>query len=261
VPAAARDRYVSAMRFSWLDANVMRAARGAIAPEPDSEEDFTSGFELPPAPGGVSSEEWPRIAEHVARADRVSRLVALDGLESARDAFADSPHAVEIAAVTAAALETEEADLDLFEALLACAIDEHVAYGAVLTALLEIGVQEDRHRMLAIYERFCTAATDRQSHDSVWAERVEAMRGGLAHAYVVCDRCDDAHRIFSDQHHASRGDVLVALSASRTFLAAGQIYRAAEWLGIGADRARDLGRDDMEKKLRDKRAALEKRLG
>lgn len=252
--------YVSAMRFSWLDANVMRAARTAIAAEPETDEDFTASFELPPAPDGVSKREWPRIAEHVARADRVSRLVALEGLDSARQAFRDSPHAVEVAAVADAALESEEADLDLFESILSCAIDELVAYGAVLTSLLEVGAREDSGRMVELYERFCDAAAEVSSGE-VWAERVEAMRGGLANAYVACDRCDDADRVFRAQHDKVTENVFVALSASRTFLAAGQVQRAVDWLGIGADRAHALGRADMEQKLRDKRAALEKRLG
>jgi hypothetical protein len=167
---------------------------------------------------------------------------------------------VELAAVADAALESEEADLDLFESILSCAIDELVAYGAVLTSLLEIGARENTERMVELYERFCDAAS-KEARDEVWAERVEAMRGGLANAYVACDRCDDADRVFRAQHDQTTENVFVALSASRTFLAAGQVQRAADWLGIGAERARVLGRTDMETKLREKRAALEKRLG
>jgi hypothetical protein len=248
------------MRFSWIEAEVLRAAREAILLEPDAEEDFTSTFELPPAPAGVSEQDWPRVAEHVARADRVSRFVAQEGLESARSVFAKSPHAVEIAALAASALEADELGIDLIEDLLCCAVDELVAYGSVLTLLVDIGSREDRERMVGVYERFCAVAEKRKPTTSTWKERVDGMRGGLASAYVMCDRCDDAHRIFESQHRNTTHNVYAALSASRTFLAAGEVARAADWLDVGAERARGLGRTAMEKKLREKSASLRNRL-
>jgi len=248
------------MQISWLRDEVISATRAALTPEPDSEEDFTSTFELPPVPAGVSSEEWPRLAEHVARADRVARAVQQQGLERAIAAFRDSRHAVEIAAVAAAARDDGRLDIDLIEALLSCAIDELVAYGAFFGLIVEVDTQEDRERIALLYERFCRVAAARQSPTREWRERVAAMRGGLAHAYIICGRCDAAHEIYQEQHREATEDLVVALGASRTFLSAGEVSRAVQWLAIGAERACDLGRTSMETKLRAKCETLKKRL-
>jgi len=248
------------MRFSWIDADLLRATQEVFVAEPESEEDFTSGFELPPAPEGVSEADWPRVVEHVARTDRVLRLIAQEGLARARHAFADSTQAAEIAALAAAALEADELEIDLIEALLDCPVDEHVAYGAVLAELVAIGARENQWRVVDLYATFCSKAAEKTPLTDSWLDRVDAMRGGLAGAYVSCDRCDDAHRIFETQHSELTDNVYIALSASRTFLAAGKVRRAADWLEIGAERALSLGRTAMETKLREKSAALRKRL-
>jgi hypothetical protein len=53
--------------------------------------------------------------------------------------------------------------------------------------------------------------------------------------------------------------VAVALSASRAFLAAGSVSHAVRWLGLGADRARVLGRDDLAVRLRPKQEVVRRR--
>ena len=45
---------------------------------------------------------------------------------------------------------------------------------------------------------------------------------------------DEAEALFERRHEEDHGDVAVALSASRAFLAAGSISHAVRWLGVGA---------------------------
>src|SRR5256885_307459 len=94
------------------------------------------------------------------------------------------------------------------------------------------------------------------------AERVsKAVRDtGLADFYVGAGRLDDAEALFERRHEEDRGDVAVALSASRAFLAAGSISRAVRWLGIGAVRAAMLGRDELAGRLRRKQERVRERL-
>jgi hypothetical protein len=66
--------------------------------------------------------------------------------------------------------------------------------------------------------------------------------------------------LFERRHDEDRGDVAVALSASRAFLAAGSISHAVRWLGVGAARAITLGRTELAEKLRAKQDAVRKRL-
>jgi hypothetical protein len=71
---------------------------------------------------------------------------------------------------------------------------------------------------------------------------------------------DEAESLFERRHEEDRGDVAVALSASRAFLAAGSISHAVRWLGVGAGRAQALGRTELADRLREKQAAVRKRL-
>jgi hypothetical protein len=71
---------------------------------------------------------------------------------------------------------------------------------------------------------------------------------------------DAAQTLFERRHEEDRGDVAVALSASRAFLAAGSIGYAVRWLGIGAVRAQALGRDELAARLRQKQEVVRKRM-
>jgi pentatricopeptide repeat protein len=92
------------------------------------------------------------------------------------------------------------------------------------------------------------------------AERVGAVRDGLADFYVRAGRLDEAEALFEQRHEEDQGDVAVALSASRAFLAAGSISHAVRWLGIGAVRAASLGRDELASRLRSKQERVRERL-
>jgi hypothetical protein len=91
-------------------------------------------------------------------------------------------------------------------------------------------------------------------------ERIGAVRDGLADFYVSVGRIDDAEALFERRHAEDQGDVAVALSASRAFLAAGSVSHAVRWLGLGAQRAAALGRDDMAERLRQKQERVRERL-
>jgi pentatricopeptide repeat protein len=86
------------------------------------------------------------------------------------------------------------------------------------------------------------------------------VRDGLADLYVSAGRFDDAEALFEQRHEEDQGDVAVALSASRAFLAAGSISHAVRWLGIGAARAAMLGREELADRLRTKQARVRERL-
>ncbi len=249
------------MRISWLPPEVIRAARDAlIARHADWEAHFLPEFDAPPAPADFAGDDWPRIAEHVARAERVSRVVREHGMAGARYAFGGSPHAIEQATLVAAAAHADEVSLDLLEALLSCDVDELIAYGSFLALLVEIGQQQDAARMIDAYERFCGAVMEKDCESSHWEDRVAAIRDGLASAYVATGRLDDGEAIFSERHQQQPGDLVVALAAARALLAAGAVARSMLWLSKGAQRARALGRSDMEARLRIKQDTLRRRL-
>lgn len=228
-----------------------------MTPGLDWESLFTTGFAAPPAPGGVPEDDWPHIAEHVARAERVSSLVREQGVAPAIAAFGRSPHAVEVATVIAAASQVEAVDLELLEALLTAEIDELVAYGEFLTLLVSFGAKD---RVLDLYERFCANAAAKESDLVMWSDRVDAVRDGLASFYVACGHVQQGHELFEERHAEQEDDLVVALSASRAFLASGIVGRAVHWLGLGADRADGLGRDEMARTLRQKQDNLRKRM-
>lgn len=217
-------------------------------------------FTAPPAPASVDPSIWPLIAEHVARAELVSEVVRTGGLESAVSVFGKSNHAIELATVIAAAVQADEVTLELCEALLACPIDELVMYGTFLQILIDVGGRDRRDRVLAAYESFCSAATTLQSSQAVWPDRVAGVQDGLATLYVLSGRHDDAERLFDERHEAQAEDLVVALTASRSFLSVGAVGRAVHWLDRGEQRARELGRTDMADTLARKQVTLKKRL-
>ncbi|HTM18866.1 MAG TPA: hypothetical protein VL172_00095 [Kofleriaceae bacterium] len=250
------------MRISWLQPEVIRAARDAlISLDPDWEAHFLPQFQPPPEPDGFPGDDWPRVAEHVARAERVSRVVREQGIHGAVDEFGESTHAIELATLVAAAAQAEELTLELLESLLTAEVDELIAYGSFLGLLVEIGQQGgDAERVVDTYERFCRAAMDKRTDAEQWEDRVAAVRDGLASLYVACGRLEEAEAIFRDRHDEQPGDLVVALAAARAFLSHGAVARAMQWLGEGAHRARALGRPEMEARLRIKQDALRRRL-
>lgn len=256
------------MRISWLEPDVVRVARAALTAHrlPEASEvseaswtvHFTPHFEPPPTPVGMDAGRWPHIAEHVARAELVSAVIRERGLPAAMVAFRKSGQAIELATLVAAAVQVDQASFELVADLLACEIDDLVVYGPFLELLQQLGGRR-REQALGIYERFCDAFAAKPSDQPMWRDRVDAVRDGLAGFCVHCGRHDQAHALFEQRHREDARSLLVALSASRAFLAAGAVGRAVVWLGLGAERAGALGRDDMATRLRAKQRALRAR--
>lgn len=248
------------MRISWLSATEIAAARQALSAGGASYDDhFRPDFVVPPAPAGVAVAEWSAITEHVARAERVSKVVREDGLEAARARFAGSRVAIEAATLAAAAHEGEELGLDEVIGVLECAIDGHVFYAPFLELMVALS-RSQVDRAVQAYEDFVAAYAWALRDVPHGAERIGAARDGLADFYVSAGRLDDAEALFERRHAEDRGDVAVALSASRAFLAAGSISHAVRWLGIGAVRAATLGRDELASRLRTKQERVRERL-
>lgn len=248
------------MRISWLTADEIAAARAALtAGGATWDSHFSPEFRIPDAPDDVALLDWPRVTEHVARAERVSQIVRDYGLDEARRRFAADATAIEAATLASAAHEQEVLDLDEILRVLEKPIDQYVFYAPFLELMAEKSKQ-DHERAVAAYEQFVNAyayALDRVPHGH---ERVSAARDGLADFYVSAGRLDDAEALFEKRHDEDQNDVAVALSASRAFLAAGSVSHAVRWLGVGAARAAALGRDDLAAKLRQKQESVRKRL-
>src|SRR5436190_23687631 len=117
------------MRISWLSADEITSARQALTAHGASYEDhFHPDFVLPPAPPGYGMLDWSGVAEHVARAERVSKVVRDAGLAEARARFWDSKIAIEAATLAAAAYQGGELALDEVIDVLTCPIDGYVFY-------------------------------------------------------------------------------------------------------------------------------------
>jgi hypothetical protein len=248
------------VRISWLTAADITLARAAlVARAPAWSDHFAPEFSPPPAPAEMEARYWARITEHVARAERVSEVVRDAGLEAALRGFRGSGVAVEAATLAAAAHQAEELSLELVIEVLQCAIDEHLFYAPFLELLISLG-RDDLDRSIAEFEGFCRAYCAQRPPVPNWSERVGAVRDGLADAYVTAGRIDTADALFAERHAEDTGDVAVALSASRAFLAAGAVSHAVQWLGRGAARADELGRASFAQTLRDKQTSIRKRL-
>ncbi|MGE3459676.1 MAG: hypothetical protein AB7O24_31475 [Kofleriaceae bacterium] len=216
-------------------------------------------FETPIQPPERQLDDWAAITEHVARAERVSEVVRHEGLEAARARFSATHSAIEAATLAAAAHQGDELDLDQVIGVLRCAIDAYVFYAPFLELMIELG-RSDLDRTIATYEEFVSAYARALANIPNGAERIGAVRDGLADFYVSAGRTDEAERLFERRHHEDQGDVAVALSASRAFLAAGSVSHAVRWLGVGAERAEHLGRADLAARLRQKQDVVRKRL-
>ncbi len=248
------------MRISWLSAEEIASARHALTEGGATYEDhFHPDFVAPPAPAGSPLLDWTGVTEHVARAERVSKVVRDTGLAAARARFAGSDSAIESATLAAAAHVSDELGFEEVLRVLACTIDGYVFYAPFLELLVALG-KSQLDRAVRAYEDFVAAYARTLGQIPHGAARVGAVRDGLADFYVSAGRLDDAEDLFERRHEEDRGDVAVALSASRAFLAAGSISRAVRWLGIGAVRAATLGRDELAGRLRRKQARVRERL-
>jgi hypothetical protein len=250
------------MRISWLSAAEIAAARQALTRGGATyDEHFDPEFAAPPVPPEHegSSGDWHAITEHVARAERVSRVVREEGLEAARTRFAGSRVAIEAATLAAAAHEGGELALDEVIGVLECPIDGYVFYAPFLELMVALS-RDQVERAVTSYEDFVAAYAHALRHVAHGSERIGAVRDGLADFYVSAGRLDDAEALFQRRHGEDQGDVAVALTASRAFLAAGSISHAVRWLGLGAVRAATLGRNDLATRLRTKQERVRERL-
>jgi tetratricopeptide (TPR) repeat protein len=247
------------MRISWLSPDEIAAARNALtAGGATYEEHFAPAFTPPPLPD-LALLDWDGVTEHVARAERVSQVVRDGGLEAARARFGRSGNAIEAATLAAAAHEDGQLAIDEVIGVLRSPIDRYVFYAPFLELLVSLG-RGQMDRAVATYEAFVAAYAEALSTVPQGAERVGAVRDGLADFYVSAGRADQAQALFEQRHEQDQGDVAVALSASRAFLAAGSISHAVRWLGIAATRATTLGRDELARRLRGKQERVRARL-
>ena len=230
---------------SWEEA-FAAALAGASAAEP---------------PPGVPASAWPGLAEHVARLERVRECIARQGLPQAHARFGASPHAVERAVLmdTPGVHEIiDEADFVL--GVLACPIDELLAYGQFLGKLVELRAATDPQGTVAAYERFLAAAQATSASHPSWPDRLRSAEDGLASLYVRVGRGDDAEALFRRRFTDEPGDTAVAITAARAFLEQGDVARAVSWLQTGRDRALQVGRADLAARLDEKASALRARM-
>jgi hypothetical protein len=248
------------MRISWLAPDVISAARSALQERAgDWGAHFTPGFDPPPRPDGLAVIDWEHVTEHVARAERVTAVVQEQGLEEALKQFVASPFAIEVATLAAAAHHVDQLSFELVALVLACEVDDLLFYAPFLRFLVELG-GNDHDRVIQVYEAFVESYEAKQSRESGWRDRVDAVRDGLAGVYVFAGRHDQGHALFEQRHSEDTGDVAVALSASRAFLAVGALARSVQWLETATLRARSLGRAELASLLIDKQAALRRRM-
>jgi hypothetical protein len=248
------------MRISWLSAEEIATARRALTAHGATWDDhFKPDFTIPEVPDRIGLFDWEGIAEHVARAERVSAVVREHGLRVARARFGATRVAIEAATLAAAAREGDELDLEQVIDVLRCDIDAYVFYAPFLELMIELG-RGQLDRTVQIYEEFVAAYARALQQVPHGRKRINAVHDGLADFYVSAGRIDDAQELFERRHDEDQGDVAVALSASRAFLAAGSVSHAVRWLGVAAARATALGRDELATRLRIKQERVRERL-
>jgi hypothetical protein len=248
------------MRISWLSADEIAAARQALTAGGATWDDhFASGHFEPPPKTDPNLLDWAHTTEHVARAERVVALVKEQGLEAARARFGGSRAAIEVATLAAAAFEGEELVFDEIIEVLRCTIDSHVFYAPFLELMVALG-KDQLDRVIETYEQFVAHYAQALASEPHGKDKINAIADGLADFYVRAGRIEQAEALFERRHDEDQGDVAVALSASRAFLAAGSVSHAVRWLGVGAARAAALGRDELAGKLRQKQERVRERL-
>jgi tetratricopeptide (TPR) repeat protein len=257
------------MRLSWVHPAIAEAARAALRLGKDSWAEVFSpddGVLQVAPPEGVDAATWPQVAEHVARAERVREVVA-QGLEAARSRFGSSSHAVEQAALVEAEVAAAEAAGTPAEregagvlAVLACPVDEHLAYGHFLSRLVELEAVRDPAGTVLAFERFVAAARAVKAVEPSWPERLRVAEDGLGALYVRVGRIDDAEALFDQRFASEPDDATVAITAARAFLEHGDVAHAVAWLERGSTRARASGRASLADTLDGKAKSLRARL-
>jgi hypothetical protein len=248
------------MRISWLSPEEIAAARQALTHGGARWDDhFLPEFAIPAIPPNSRILDWERITEHVARAERVSEIVRERGLDGARLRFGTTTSAIEAATLAAAAHHGDQLGLDQVIGVLQCPIDCYVFYAPFLELMVELG-RDELQRTVQTYEEFVGAYAAALVAIPHGADRIGAVRDGLADFYVSAGYHEQAETLFEIRHDEDQRDVAVALSASRAFLSAGSASRAVRWLGVAAARAQVLGRVELADKLRSKQQAVRKRL-
>jgi hypothetical protein len=144
--------------------------------------------------------------------------------------------------------------------MLACEIDELVAYGQFLSRLVELGAADEPAFTVRVFEEFVAAASAVRASEPSWPERVRFARDGLAALYVRVRRVDDAEALYEQRFAEEPDDTTIAIGAARAFLEASDVARAVSWLGRAATRAEGLDRAALARRLRDKADALRRRM-
>src|ERR1041385_5780408 len=179
------------MRISWLSAEDIASARQALTGHGERYADhFHPDFVAPPIPPGSPMLDWNGVTEHVARAERVSRVVRDAGLAVARARFASSRVAIEAATLAAAAHQGGELGLDEVIDVLGCPIDGYVFYAPFLELLVALG-RDQLDRTVQVYEQFVAAYARVLGQIPHGSKRVGAVRDGLADFYVSAGRLDE----------------------------------------------------------------------
>src|SRR3569623_711495 len=248
------------MRISWLSAEEIAAARQALKADGATWDDhFDPEFETPPPPADTQLLDWEGSSEHGARAERVSEVGREQGLSAARARVAASAVAIEAATLAAAAHQDGALDLDQVIKVLRCNIDSYVFYAPFLELMIEMGKGE-RELAVTTYEHFVDAYAAALREIPHGSAKGGAVRDGLADFYVIVQQIDKAEALFERRHEEDRDDVAVALTASRSFLAAGSVRHAVRRLGLAASRAQPLGKADLATRLRQTTASVRKRM-
>ncbi len=251
------------MRISWVHPDVAERVREVLIRTRGSWEDVFAGDEIVAGepPPGLEPAEWPALASHVGRIERVKEAVARAGAEVAVQRFAGSPHAVERAALVTEATPADPGDeWDAVVGILGRPIDEWLAYGHFLSRLVELGIARDRAATVAAFESFVRAAAATEATEPSWNERMRAARDGLAALYVRVGKWDAAEDLYVTRFGEEPGDTTIAIGAARAFLEAGETRRAMAWLERAVRRADHLGRGDLAARLALKLKALSERL-